>query len=754
MFLFTHSLHLELSKPNIKHLDVMDSGDGRIINFVAGGVPVKPKVKVKGGRWRDRLKMKKELQQSPSTIPSESEKHEKEAGKERPLKKRRTEDGHNTSNRRPAERALGDKGGGNDIGLKRGPVSRQVTSSLFTSNPTPVTKFDEERPEEALVEPSNAPLSAETFTSLGVCERVVTELDKLGLSKPTAIQKKTIPVMIKTSDDAFIQAQTGSGKTLAYVLPMVHRVLALSQQGKIHRRSGIFGIILAPTRELAKQVYSVLANVLQPTPWLVAAAITGGQDMHSEKARIRKGVNFLVATPGRLSHHIQNTRTLMVNTVRWLILDEGDRLIEQGFEEQIKTIVERLRQIHMSTNTYDGVSLSQLPERRVTVLCSATMKMTVQRLGEVCLKDAVHIEESIEDGNAEEDEKQQKTFAAPTQLKQSYIIVPAKLRLVTLLSFLKLTFARKGSVMKAMVFVSCAHSVNFHFELLRAAGSDTGSESEHKLTSNTVAKAAYITSSANRDIVLHKLYGDLEQPVRTATLKSFSDSKEPALLITTDIASRGLDIPSVDLVVELDPAFSVEEHVHRVGRTARAGRPGKAVLFLLPGAEEGYVSLLPSGATAQLYDTTLHRGLSIPWEDFPFETHANMSQDQSYTDKAESLQLHFEQRLLNNRRLLDLGRNGFKSHIRAYATHVKPERGYFDMAELHLGHVAKSFALREAPGGIGNGLDKRASKKSRAKRAKGDGIEGAEDGTAGSRDMYERLSRMLVNSGASEFNIG
>jgi len=475
--------------------------------------------------------------------------------------------------------------------------------------------------------------------------------------------------------------------------------------------------------------------------------------MHSEKASIRKGVNFLVATPGRLSHHIQNTRTLIVNKVRWLILDEGDRLIEEGFEEQIKTVLERLRQIHMSKSTHDGISLAELPDRRVTVLCSATMKMTVQRLGEISLKDAVHIEASAEDGNVEENEKQQKTFAAPAQLKQAYIVVPAKLRLVTLLSFLKLTFARKGSVMKAMIFVSCAHSVDFHFELLKAADSDTMSESEHSLTSKTVVKAAYITSKANHDITVHKLYGGLEQPVRTATLKSFSDAKEPALLITTDIASRGLDIPFVDLVVELDPAFSVDEHVHRVGRTARAGRPGKAVLFLLPGAEEGYVSLLPSGATAQLYDTVLQRGLSIPWEDFPFETQAKISQDQSYTGKAESLQLHFEQRLLNNRKLLDLGRSGFKSHVRAYATHVKPERVYFDMAELHLGHVAKSFALREAPGGIGNGLDKRASKKARAKRAKVD-MDVSEDGTRGSREMYERLSRMLVKSGASEFNIG
>src|SRR5690606_21365415 len=130
--------------------------------------------------------------------------------------------------------------------------------------------------------------------------------------------------LIDSMSDAFLQAETGSGKTLAYVLPMLHRVLALSQDSHIHRDSGIFGIILTPTRELAKQTYAVMSQLLKSTPWLVASPVIGGESKKSEKARLRKGVNFLIATPGRLSDHLQNTKVLKLSTVRWLILDEGD----------------------------------------------------------------------------------------------------------------------------------------------------------------------------------------------------------------------------------------------------------------------------------------------------------------------------------------------------------------------------------------------------------------------------------------------
>lgn len=257
------------------------------------------------------------------------------------------------------------------------------------------------------------------------------------------------------------------------------------------------------------------------------------------------------------------------------------------------------------------------------------MKMTVQRLGEISLKDAVHIKaEPVNDDKVEaEGEKSKETaFLAPAQLKQSYLIVPPKQRLVTLAAYLKHTFARKGTVMKAIVFLSCADSVDFHFEVFARKGASQNvikdpskkskdgidveatdvspSTTTNPLLSSTVTKSETLASTPNPNLKIHKLHGSLTQQIRTATLAAFTRSTTPSILFCTDVASRGLDLPNIDLIIEYDPPFSSDDHLHRIGRTARVGREGRAVIFLMPGLEEGYVEILRQG-----YRDGIGRGL-------------------------------------------------------------------------------------------------------------------------------------------------
>ncbi|KAL2159470.1 hypothetical protein VTH06DRAFT_2475 [Thermothelomyces fergusii] len=795
--------------------------DGMLLNFELGDAPLKSQVKFKGGRWRDRLKAQRHAKQSqgngPSSTPPRRKPTTADHETSRPAKRPRAED--EDSQRKAKVPKTADSGPkAPSHAVKTGHVS----SSLFTSNPSAVTDFDRAPAEEEVEppKPSNAPLSeeAENFRSLGVSRRIAQHLaNKLEMKAPTAIQKNAVPQLINGDSDAFVQAETGSGKTLAYLLPIVHRIMALSlnedgtpKETKVHRNSGLFAIILAPTRELCKQISLVLEKVLRCAPWLVCTTVIGGESKKSEKARIRKGVNILIATPGRLADHLDNTKVLDVGTVRWLVLDEGDRMMEMGFEDDIRAIVSKIRAGKLLKENPEGVVLDGiLPSRRVTILCSATMKMNVQRLGEISLEDAVHIMASKSEMSQDAKTSTEVVFAAPSQLKQSCIIVPAKLRLVTLISLLKSTFARKGSVMKAIVFISCADSVDFHFDLLKdtkALEPPTPDSSPSKGGSNpntdaTVASAAYITSPANKKVMLHKLHGSLPQPVRSATLGAFSRCKDPAVLITTDISSRGLDVPSVDLVIEYDPAFAVPDHVHRIGRTARAGRPGKAVLFLLPGCEEGYTSILPAATpiVPQLYESVLQKGL-ITAVDLPSNYTTTETGKQTWTSRAEALQLHLEQRLLakpddttdeaedgkaktkakakqrskpRDNPLLESARQAFRSHIRAYATHVREERVYFDITQLHLGHMAKAFALRETPGGIGGGVARRAQKaassgdkkakvsssgKVTIKKGSGRDDDDDDDDRVGVVDedaakrMREKM-KMVMNA-SSEFNIG
>lgn len=694
-------------------IDIM-ADDGMLLNFEIGSGPIKPQVKFKGGRWRDRKHAENSAKRA-SGQSTHTRAAREDGFEQRSFKRQRTDnEGYNqgfdynpSSRFGPRDRDFGGEGSKGQSRSHQGSSGkgdRPVISKLFTFNPEQKTVFDDDAKEWSAPEPTNAPSDVASFGSLTIAARLVEELKKMGLERPTLIQNKVIPHMLSSDSDAFVQAETGSGKTYSYLLPILHRVLSLSEKGKsqIHRDSGVFAIIVAPTRELAKQTHTVLEQLIRPFPWLVSTAITGGESKKAEKARIRKGVNFLVATPGRLADHIDNTKALGFGTVRWLIMDEGDRLMDLGFEDDLKKTIDALKKVDVSDKLADGTPLKTIPKRRVTVLCSATMKMNVQKLGEMSLADATFLAAEKDDVKVDDDK-----MKAPAQLHQSYTIVPAKLRLVTLISFIKSTFSRRGRTMKAIVFMSCADSVDFHYELLRDPNKDdapVSSSKDAESVSKTVSKAAYITSPASPEVILHRMHGSLSQPIRTATLKSFSTSKSPSLLITTDVSSRGLDIPSVDLVIEYDPAFSFADHIHRVGRTARAGRPGDALLFLLPGTEEGYIELLKASTppTAQSYDSILQNGMMTKLE-FPTKTSATPEDGSTFHDKAESLQLHIEQRLLEDTKRLELARNGFKSHIRAYATHTKEERAHFDITELHLGHTAKSYGLREAPGGIGGG---------------------------------------------------
>lgn len=811
--------------------------DDLVLNIAPmGDGAIQHKVKYIGGSWRDRRNAKKKdlgLGKKASKAPTTGANADDTSfpSSDRPVKRQRTDD--DSVYRQP--------GGASRAGGGFHDKNFQVASKLFTSNPSAKTVFEDnntpKEEDEELTKPSNAPLSdeASNFHALGLSRRIAQHLSaKLEMKAPTSIQKNTIPQLIEGDDDAFLQAQTGSGKTLAYLLPIIQRILALSRNddgsstgANVHRNSGLFAIVLAPTRELCKQIQVVLEKLLRCCPWIVGTSVMGGESKHSEKARIRKGCNILIATPGRLTDHLDNTETLDVGTVRWLVLDEGDRMMEMGFEQDLKKIVTAIRKEPLKHTNKDGVVLDKaMPKRRVTVLCSATMKSNVTKLGEISLQDAILITGS-KDGK-EEATQDDAVFAAPAQLKQTYLVVPSKLRLVTLIAFLKDAFARKGSVMKAIIFISCADSVDFHFDLLKSPAPDeqpaptTDDEQPAPKVdphiANSVHPAAYITSRANPRILLHKLHGSLTQQARTATLRSFSTAKDPTVLITTDISSRGLDVPAVELVIEYDPAFAVADHVHRIGRTARAGRPGKAALFLLPGCEEGYINMLPSSppATAQSYETVLQRGFATAVEmpaipgrhDNNVDPNDDEQQQQQKVKqgphaRAEALQLHIEQRILaseppklapkkgarggrpaappprpmgNGAALIDEARQAFRSHIRAYATHVKDERHVFDIQQLHLGHIAKSYGLREAPGGIGGGVQKRRANNKGGKagafgssasggggggvsagvkrRAGGDsddeGAQAAVDAAAAKRKMEEMLKKM---NAVSEFNL-
>ena len=532
--------------------------------------------------------------------------------------------------------------------LSRAP---QVISSLFTSNPEIIAE-DKATRNNFNTKASNAPLTDKsTFSGLGLDPLIVTHLEeKMNITKPTTIQKEALPALLNilpgdASDsgrDVFIQSQTGSGKTLSYLLPIIQDLLPLGTLSYIDRSVGTLAIIIAPTRELAKQISDVLEILLslrlrpkdddqsdtlstRMTRWLVSGLLTGGATRTHEKARLRKGLPILVSTPGRLLDHLQNTSSFNVGKCRWLVLDEADRLMDLGFEESIKGILQALEgRRKLAIQAVDEGKSSEVggwdwTRRRRTVLCSATIKESVQHLAGTALvkpiiAKAFNSTESTENiDKALEQEKDSSKFTPPSQLLQKYVVTPLKLRLVALVALLRLllskSYARQGS--KIIVFFSCTDSVDYHWSLFGEAsigdessqdprsntyhGVDSGDEEEEDSTKTASRETIVMKSSLLPQASIYRLHGSLPLKTRLASLSEFakrpkSKEEEPhsSILFCTSVASRGLDLPLVRAVVQYDlpTEGGVTEYIHRVGRTARVGKGGEAWSIVAPSEKE------------------------------------------------------------------------------------------------------------------------------------------------------------------------
>ncbi|ORX61934.1 DEAD-domain-containing protein [Hesseltinella vesiculosa] len=648
----------------------------------------------------------------------------------------------------------------------------QVQSSLFTANP----EYDQDQHKDNTVsskdqQPSNAP-TANMFESLGISNELIQVLNnKLQVTRPTLVQQRALPVLLgpaqgvqaisdplpdtkkKGDVDVVVQAQTGSGKTLTYLLPMLQRLVAASTfnstpsganfTGFGSRAIGTVAIILTPTRELAQQVTNVLnqlltlprpADAYRRTHWMVAGMVIGGDSKAKEKARLRKGVTFLVSTPGRLLDHLQNTQSFDIRHLKWLVLDEADRLLDLGFEETLKQIMQLIQEKTKAEPlaTYRHTLTHPLwPRGHQTILCSATLRDDVRQLAGTALVDPVFVNANgtptrltaatpalNESDNADDAPH---TFSAPTQLQQTYTIVPAKLRLVSLIAFLRNRMKKKQAKSgKIIVFFSCCDSVDFHYDLLAHAGNplttDVDEDREDMLAAledDDVGDSEKKTGNKKRpprktkkvreqeqldfqrqpcqeskllgdDVRVYRLHGDLPQDVRSSTFQQFNDASN-GILLCTDVAARGLDLPNVACIIQYDPPTDMKDYVHRIGRTARLGKAGEARLFLLP-SEMDYLPILKAQGMA-IAQVTVE---SLLADTFGKLRHV-------YEAGAQETQDQLERYVLSEEENVILGRKAYWSSIRAYATHGAAEKHVFHVKKLHLGHIAKSFALREAP---------------------------------------------------------
>ncbi|KAG6406527.1 hypothetical protein SASPL_134131 [Salvia splendens] len=456
---------------------------------------------------------------------------------------------------------------------------KEIKTAGETEEERNVEKEDSSLKSEMKVNSSGI-MSSEAFDALPISQPSMDAVIDMKFEYMTQIQARSIPPLLE-GKDVLGAARTGSGKTLAFLVPAIELLFNI----RFTPRNGTGVIIICPTRELAIQTHAVAKDLLKYHSQTLGLGI-GGAARRGEAERIVKGVNLLVATPGRLLDHLQNTKGFIYKNLKCLVIDEADRILEANFEEEMKQIIKIL------------------PKERQTALFSATQTKKVEDLARISFQTKpVYID--VDDGRKR---------VTNEGLQQGYCVVPCAKRFNLLYSFLK-----KNLTKEVMVFFSSCNSVKFHSELLR-----------------------YI------QIDCQDIHGKQKQQKRTSTFFDFCKA-EKGILLCTDLAARGIDIPAV-------------EYIHRVGRTARgAGAKGNALLFLIP-EELSFLKYL--------------KAVKVPLKEYEY--------DEKKIVNAQSKLINI---ISENYHLNKSAKDAYRSYILAYNSHSMKDIFNVHRLDLEVFHI-------------------------------------------------------------------
>ncbi|KAI5450442.1 ATP-dependent RNA helicase [Naganishia albida] len=537
-----------------------------------------------------------------------------------------------------------------DVTVDEQPAEAAVASTSKVTLDAPVTT---PAPATTAVSAAKAPVR-QSFAALNLSGGTQAALDRMGFTTMTEVQERTIPPLL-AGRDVLGAARTGSGKTLAFLIPSIELLSSL----KFKPANGTGVVILTPTRELALQIYGVAKDLMENHSQTYGI-LMGGANRKAEADKLVKGVNLIVATPGRLLDHLRNTKGFVFKNLKALIIDEADRILEVGFEEEMKSIIALLPK-----------------ENRQSMLFSATQTTKVADLARISLRAGpLYI-------NVDQD----KTASTAEFLEQGYLVCESDKRFLLLFTFLK-RHAKK----KIIVFFSSCNSVKYYSELLN-----------------------YI------DVPVLDLHGKQKQQKRTNTFFEFCNAPTGHLLCT-DVAARGLDIPKVDWIIQFDPPDDPRDYIHRVGRTARAGKSGKSLLFLLP-SEQGFLQFLAAA--------------KVPLNKYDIKP-----------DMIANVQDQLEKLISKNYYLHQSAKDGYRSYLQAYASYSLKK--IFDINKLDLRKVGKAYGFAIPPKvNISVGTSLKAGKRSRHGDDESEEDMDEEDDAA-TKKAYYRSShqRKKANSGS------
>ncbi|KAI1780290.1 ATP-dependent rRNA helicase spb4 [Hypoxylon cercidicola] len=479
-----------------------------------------------------------------------------------------------------------------------------------------------------------------------LAEWILDAVSSMGFARATPVQASVWPLFGGGNKDVVVEAVTGSGKTLSFLIPLVHRILRQEEPTKRHH---VAAIVVAPTKELAGQIHGALASLVAfhpesaellpyltgeekrpdtSSPVVVPQLLSGGSTTTTAQDLsffLRASPNVIISTPGRLVELLSSPHVhCPQSSFEALILDEADRLLDLGFKPDLQKI------------------LSRLPKQRRTGLFSASVSEAVGEIIRVGLRNPVKVAvkvKSLKTGGIIEERR------TPASLQMSYLTIPASHKLPSLTQLLEKLDPRPQ---KSIVFLSTCAAVDYFAHILP------------------------ILLPEGFDLV--PLHGKYDAKVREKNFAKFLNAAQPSVLLTTDVAARGLDFPQVDLVVQIDPPSDPKSFLHRCGRAGRAGRRGLSVIFLQP-AEEDYVPFLDVRKTPI---TPLARP-AVSIADVEASAAAEKMRDAVRLDRA----LH------------DKAQKAFVSWVRSYSKHTASS--IFRVADLDWADLGQAWGLLRLP---------------------------------------------------------
>ena len=593
--------------------------------------------------------------------------------------------------------------------------------------------------------------SIKSFEELKISPYLKKALNKNNYNIMTKIQKKAIPILLEHKN-VIVKSETGSGKTLAYIIPLYQNLIEINEFDKINRKNGVYSIIFSPTHELCLQIEKTFDKLKSCCINVIYGALMGGQKIETEKKKLRKGLNIIITTPGRLLYHLQNTENINFTTLKMIIIDEADLMLDMGFERDIKECFKLIIQKSDSINNNDEEIIlnPDLFKKFKIFLISATIDNRRRKMSNYFMKGFKAIgfekedekDKEINNGNNKNEEndkhdeeinindksnnnKEEKknsnvssnyylSALKQQNITQYYSYINDEYRLIHLIAFLY-----NNLFQKIIIFVSTCDLCEYLSKIIIDLEIDINYKSEISANPKDKSKTKQSKDDLKSKFIklfsqkTYKLHGKMKHDERKIIFDEFN-SDDTGILIATDVAARGLDFKNVNWVIHYDINPDIKEYINRIGRTARIDNVGNSILFLMQN-ERKLLDTCFKSIKNNLFEMknsdilltflkNINKNILKNKINEIEDKKINNIDDEDAVDENEIYKKKYlfaispilrciKNFIFKDKNNLILARKAFKSEVRSYVTFLKFAKDVFNVKALNLTRMSRSFGL-------------------------------------------------------------